>query len=323
MDTKVGLLLGTRGLVMKAQREGRAPDASVMLTLAERAEAAGLNSVWVGDSLLSKPRLEPVAAMSAIAARTQRVRIGTAVLLPAIRHPVTLAHGLATADVIAGGRLVVAAGVGGAFTAGQVQDWTAVGVEPTTRAGRFTEVVQILRKLWTEDHVSFSGRHFKLDDVTLDPKPPQDEGIPLLLATHFRAKSDAQVRRAARYGSGVMGISDHPDEYGQVLAKVDDAARAEGRDPASLDKVFYMTVNINDDVDAAAAEAEDFLVSYYHVSHWGDRWGPWGSPQAIVQKMAAYANAGAKELVVRFASWDQPGQWERFEREVLPAFSAL
>jgi alkanesulfonate monooxygenase SsuD/methylene tetrahydromethanopterin reductase-like flavin-dependent oxidoreductase (luciferase family) len=97
-DTKIGILLGTRGLVMKAQREGVPANADVMLELAERVDQAGLDSVWVGDSLVSKPRLEPVAAMSAIAARTSHVRIGTAVMLPALRHAVPLAHGLATAD---------------------------------------------------------------------------------------------------------------------------------------------------------------------------------------------------------------------------------
>ena len=144
---KIGLLLGTRGLVMRAQREGTAVDAGVMLDLAERAEAAGLHSVWVGDSLLSKPRLEPVAALAAIAVRTSRVRIGTAVMLPAIRHPVPLAHSLATVDVLSHGRLVVGAGVGGAFTPEQAQDFSAAGVDPATRAGRFTEIVRVMKRL--------------------------------------------------------------------------------------------------------------------------------------------------------------------------------
>ena len=186
MDVKIGLLLGTRGLVMRAQRESRAVDAGPMLDLAERAEAAGLDSVWVGDSLVSKPRLEPVAAMAAIAARTTRVRIGTAVLLPAIRSVVPLAHGLATVDVLSGGRTVLAMGVGGTFTPEQAQDFAAAGVDPKTRAGRLTEMIQVMRRLWTEEHVSFDGKHVRLDDVTLYPRPVQPGGIPMLLATHYR-----------------------------------------------------------------------------------------------------------------------------------------
>ncbi|MEX2598181.1 MAG: LLM class flavin-dependent oxidoreductase, partial [Dehalococcoidia bacterium] len=252
-NVEVGILLGTRGLVMKAQREERAVDASVMLDLAERAEAAGLDSVWVGDSLVSKPRLEPVAAMAAIAGRTSRVKIGTAVMLPALRSAVPLAHSLATVDIISNGRAIVGAGVGGAFTPDQKQDWTAAGVDPERRAGRFTELVQVLKRLWTEDHVTFQGKHFQLDDVTLYPRPVQPNGVPLLLATHFRTGSEAQVRRAARHGDGIIGISDSPEEFAQTIAKVEEAAQAEGRDAGTLQRTFYMTVNINDDVDTAAA----------------------------------------------------------------------
>ena len=319
---KIGLLLGTRGLVMRARREGTAVDADVMLDLAERAEAAGLHSVWVGDSLLSKPRLEPVAALAALAVRTSRVRIGTAVMLPAIRHPVPLAHSLATVDVLSHGRLVVGAGVGGAFTPEQAQDFSAAGVDPATRAGRFTEMVRVMKRLWTEEHVNWDGERFQLEDVTLLPRPVQPGGVPLLLATHYRTGSERQARRAARYGDGIIGISDSPDEFARTVARVDELATAEGRDLSGFQRVFYLTVNIGPDADRARAEAEGFLMAYYGVNHWGDRWGPWGSPETVIERVRAYAAAGADELIVRFASWDQREQWERFERSVLPALLA-
>ena len=318
--TKVGLLLGTRGLVMSAQREHRAANADVLLELACKADAAGLDSVWVGDSLVSKPRLEPVAAMSAIAAVTTNVRIGTGVMLPALRNPVPLAHSLATADILSHGRLMIGAGVGGAFTPEQTQDWTAAGVDPKTRAGRFTEMVQIMKRLWTEEHVSFDGKHFTLNDVTLYPRPVQQKGVPLLLATHYRTGSERQALRAARFGDGIIGISDYPDDFAQTVAKVDEMAIAEGRDLSGFEHVYYMTVHIGDNYAKAKEEAEDFLVSYYGVNHWGDRWGPWGTPAEIVAKMHEFADAGANHLVVRFAAWDQRAQWQRFETEVLPAF---
>ena len=322
-EKRVGLLLGTRGLVMRAGREGRPADASVMLELAEAAEAAGLDSVWVGDSLVSKPRLEPVSAMAAIAARTSRVLIGTAVLLPGLRPVVPLAHSLATVDVISGGRLIVGAGVGGAFTSEQAQDFIEAGVDPRTRAGRFTEMVQVLRRLWTEDHVTFEGNHLRLEDVTLEPKPVKPGGIPLVLATHHRTGSEAQARRAARYADGIISISDSPEEYAQTVAKVEKFAVEEGRDPGDLQRLFYMTVNINVDPVAAEAEADDFLLAYYGVRHWGRRWGPWGPATVVAERMVEYAHLGANHLVVRFASWDQWGQWERFREEVLPAFRAV
>ena len=320
---RVGVLLATRGLVMRAQREGRPADAGPFLDLAQHAEAMGLDSVWVGDSLVSKPRLEPVAALAAIAARTERVRIGTAVMLPALRHPVTLAHSLATVDVLSGGRLVLGMGVGGAFTADQARDWTSAGVEPKRRAGRLTEMVRLMKRLWTEDDVTFDGKHFHVEGVSLYPKPVRPGGIPLLLAAHDRTGSEAQYRRAARYGDGIMGITDSPEEYARASQRVMMLAAEEGRDPSALERAFYMTVNINDDETVALSEADDFLMAYYGVRHWGDRWGPWGPADAVASRMRAYADAGAQHLVMRFASWDQPAQFGRFEAEVLPAFRAL
>ena len=320
--TKVGVLLATRGLVMRAQREGRPADAGIFLELAERAEAEEIDSVWVGDSLVSKPRLEPVAALAAIAARTTRIRLGTAVMLPAVRHPVPLAHSLATVDVLSRGRLTIGAGVGGAFTAEQAQDWTAAGVEPSARASRLTEMAQVMKRLWTEDDVSFAGRHFRLEGVTLYPKPVQPGGVPLLLAVHHRTGSEAQYRRAARYADGIIGITDGPDEFAEASRRVMMLAAEEGRDASAMERVFYMTVHIDDDPNAALAGADDFLIAYYGVRHWGDRWGPWGGAAEVAARMRAYADAGAQHLIVRFAAWDQRTQFERFVRDVLPLFRA-
>ena len=318
---KIGLLLGTRGMVMRAQREGTPYSADGMLALAERAEAAGLDSVWVGDSLVSKPRLEPVAAMSAIAARTSRVRIGTAVLLPAIRPPVPLAHGIATADIVSNGRIVIGAGVGGAFNDDQRSDWTAAGVAPESRAGRFSETVRLMKRLWTEDNVTFEGSHFTFEDLTLDPKPVQPGGVPMLLATHYRTGSEAQVRRAARHGDGIIGITDSPVQYAETVGKVDLARLEEGREDEPFQRVYYLTVNLGADRQAAEAEAHDFLINYYKVAHWGSSWGPWGTPGEVTTRIQEFADSGADTVIVRFASWDQAGQWERFEQDVWPAFA--
>ena len=101
---KLGILLPTRGLLL---RPTPACDAELVIGLARKVEAAGLDSVWVGDSLIAKPRLEPLATLAAVAACTERVRLGTAVLLAALRHPVLLAQTMATVDLISKGRLVI------------------------------------------------------------------------------------------------------------------------------------------------------------------------------------------------------------------------
>ena len=289
--------------------------------MAERVEAAGLDSVWVGDSLVAKPRLEPLAALGAIAARTSRVRLGTAVLLPALRHPVLLAQTMATVDLISGGRLVIGAGVGGAFNDEQRGEWKAAGVDATRRARRFEEVVEVVKGLGTGEPYDFRGRHFDFDAVTMRPSTTQPGGIPVLMATHHRAGRPAQIDRAARLSDGIISISDTPGEFSHVIAQVEAKAAELGRDPARFDQTFYLTVNVDSDLDRGRRDAEDFLTAYYGAEIWGTRWGPFGGTERVAERMAEYAAAGARTLVVRLATYDPERQLDVFLEKVAPHFT--
>ena len=314
---RFGVLLPTRRLVMEG---GQPEDFKQVIDLAQSAEQAGLDSVWVGDSLTAKPRLEPMTTLTAVASHTERVRLGTAVLLAALRHPVHLAHQAATVDFISGGRLILGAGVGGAFNDAQRREWANAGVEPGTRASRFEEVVQIVRELSTGQSVDFVGRHFELHDVSIAPKSPQRDGVPFLIAAHWRAGRERQFERVARLGAGVMSISDYPGEYSKVVERVQHHGQALGRKADSLERVFYMTVNIGGDVAESASEADRFLNMYYGMNMWGDRWGPYGPAELLVDRIHRYESAGAETVIVRFASFDQERQLHRFLDDVVPQF---
>ena len=316
-NVKLGVLLPTRGLVIGPE-EPR--DADLVLSMAERVEEAGLDSVWVGDSLTFKPRPEPLTTLAAVAARTRRVRLGTAVLLAGLRHPVMLANIVGTLDLISKGRMVLAVGIGGAFIDIQRKEWLDADVDPTGRSRRLEELVQIVKRLGTEKEVSFEGRHFNLDSVALTPRHVQEGGVPILMACHWRSGRDAQYRRAARYGDGVISISDTPEEYARVLEKVRAYTGEEGKDFDAMEKVFYVTVNLRRDEAQAAEEAMRFLVLYYGADIWGDRWGPWGPPERTIERIREYVQAGAGTVIVRFASFDQEGQLNTFLKEVVPAF---
>src|SRR5436189_3587176 len=106
MATQFGVLIPTREAIMSGR-----PETGPLLAMAERAEAAGFDSVWIGDSLTARPRHEPLTLMSAVAARTRRVRLGTGVLLPALRNPVVLAHVVGTLDRVAEGRVILGLGL--------------------------------------------------------------------------------------------------------------------------------------------------------------------------------------------------------------------
>ena len=312
----LGILLPTRGLLL---RDDRPHDAELLLSLAGTAEDAGVDSLWVGDSLTAKPRLEPLTTLAAVAAQTSRVRIGTAVLLPALRHPVQSAHVMGTLDLLSGGRLVVAGGVGGAFDEAQRKEWSTVGVDPKERAGRLEEWVQIVRRLTRGETVSFSGRHFNLDEVSIRPASPQEGGVPILLATHWTTGNERQHRRAVRWADGYMGISDSPEEFAKLTSRLREIAREENRDFDSMDSAFYMTVNLDADERKAGEDADAFIRRYYGRNFWKDKWGPFGHPDRTIERIREYAAAGAKTVIVRFASLEQEAQLGVFLERVLPA----
>lgn len=314
---KLGVLLPTRWLLMPDEKPH---SMETVLSMAEAVEQAGLDSVWVGDSLTAKPRLEPLTALTAVAMRTKRVRLGTAVMLAALRHPVSLTQTLNSLDLISGGRTVIGAGVGGAFNEAQRQEWRNAGVDASRRASRFDEVVEVARRLGRGEEVSFKGKHFDFDGVSVQPRSPQDGGVPFLVACHWRAERDGQFKRAARIGDGIISISDYPEEYAQVVEKVRGYAEEYGRDFKQMESTFYMTVNLGLDEAKAAEDAERFLHFYYGMNFWGDRWGPYGHSERVIERIRRYAEAGAETVIVRFAATDQEGQLDTFLNEVVPAF---
>ncbi len=297
------------------------PNMDRIIALAETVEQAGLDSVWVGDSLVAKPRMEPLAVLGALAARTNRVRLGTAVLLPALRHPVLLAQTLATVDLISGGRLVIGAGVGGAFNDDQKREWEAAGVPAKGRGRRFEEIIEIVQGLGSGAPYDFHGRDFDLDSALMRPVPTRPGGIPFLLASHYRAQSKAQIRRAARLGAGIISISDTPEEFSQVVQQVEAMATEFGRDHGSLEKTFYLTVNMDPDAAKAEADALGWLTEYYGSDIWGTRWGPFGGSERVAERIAEYVAAGAGTIVVRFASFEPERQLQLFMDEVAPAYA--
>ena len=315
-DFKLGVLLPTRGLLLADQR----PDnIEPVLALARRVEESGLDSVWVGDSLTAKPRLEPLSTLSAIAAQTHRIRLGTAVMLMGLRHPLLLAQTLATVDLISQGRLVIAAGIGGAFNEAQRDEWESVSVKPSTRARRLEEILQILKGLENGEKFSFHGRHFDLDNTVILPLPTRTSGVPILLACHGRSSvRDIQIDRAARLGDGIISISDTPSEFRDVVSQFYETVVNLGKNVHQVQTTMYMTINMDENVGRAKADAEEWLLGYYGANIWGNRWGPFGDPQRVLDRIVQYKDAGAETVIVRFASFDQDGQLNDFLSKIAP-----
>jgi alkanesulfonate monooxygenase SsuD/methylene tetrahydromethanopterin reductase-like flavin-dependent oxidoreductase (luciferase family) len=292
------------------------PDLRQLLALAERAEALGFDSVWAGDSILARPRLEALTTLAAVAARTQRVQLGTAVLLPALRHPVILANEAANVDLISQGRLIL--GLGIATKSLPIErEFAACGVAFGRRLGIFEEGVTLLRRLWTEPEVTFSGRHFQLQEVRLGLRPYRPTGIPLWLAG---AVENAQ-RRVLRLADGWFPNPPSPQVFAQGWEQLQGLAQATGQDAQPLHRCVYTTLNINHNVAQAEHEARAFIEGYYGTSYeamvrtQGVCAGP---AERCIAWLNAFIAAGAQTLVLRFGGPDQMGQLERCAKEVLP-----
>lgn len=290
---RLGYLLPTREAIMQGE-----PAALPILDLAERAERAGLDSLWLGDSLLAKPRHEPLTLLAAIAARTRRVELGTAVLLPMLRNPVLLAHQVATLDQISEGRLIL--GVGTARDVPAIRaEFAAAGVPFEKRIGRMLEQLRLCRALWTGDAVDWDGR-WQVQSGLLAPVPFRPGGPPIWGGGSVAGA----LRRAGRYFDGWFP-SGPADATGWKTAwdTIGEEARAVGRDPAALTGASYLTVVLDEDRERADARLNDYLERYYGQpaalirSQQGCFAGP---PEEGVAWLRAFVDAGVRHLVVRF-----------------------
>src|SRR6266436_3815962 len=223
MPPRIGYLLPTREQIMEDR-----PEAAPLLDLAERAEGLGYDSIWVGDSILARPRHEPLTLLSAVAARTKRAELGTAVLLPALRNPVVLAHGIATLDQISEGRFIL--GVGIASDVANIRaEFVACGVPFEKRVGRMLEGLRLARELWTGKPVSWNGR-WVMENATVGPVPYRPGGPPIWIGGMVRPS----LERVGRLYDGWFPNSPDPERWRTQWAEIGAIAREAERDPGHL-----------------------------------------------------------------------------------------
>ena len=312
-----GYLLPTRGVVVAAG--GEAPDTEPIFTLAKKAENLGLDSVWLGDSVLAKPRMESFTTWAAVLASTERVQVGTAVMLAALRHPVMLAQSMSTLDCMFPGRVLPGLGVG---RTDLKFEFETMGVPLGERARRFSETVEILKLLMRESRADYAGKHFSFEGVALEPRPKTPGGPPVWLSSNL---VDSGLKRVARLADGWITNSITPDLYRQcwekILAYADEFGRTD--EIQSIPQCLYVTMNVNPDGGMAEAQCGEFLSKYYHktfdevrkqllvIAGDGDR---------VEEQLREYAQEGARVFVVRFAGGSQEEQLENFVSELLPRF---
>lgn len=312
-----------------------------LLDTAVDAEAtAAFDSVWVGDNFLSKPRLEAIALLSAIAARTERVRLSTICLATfPMRHPLELAIQWASLDVISDGRTNLVVCSGGSANKGPLfaTELAAMGIASNERVPRVEEGIELLRKLWGSGPVTHHGRFYTFDAVEALPKPVQPR-VPIGIAANpwrspefsqnakEQANEERILRRVARLADSWQTDAIPPAVLRERWERIQAYSAEYGRPGAVTEMSLHLMVNINDDVARARQESVEFLTKYYGenaiAADFLDMWLACGSPEQVATKIATFVEAGCTTPVLRFTSPDQRGQLERAARDVMPALRA-
>lgn len=252
-------------------------------------EAGGVDSIWQTDRIVGhQPFLESMTTMAALAGRTRRMRFGMNVVSLAFRDPVLLAKQCATIDMLSDGRLLPAFGIGSPLA----PEWQALGVDTKTRGRKTDECLEIIRRLWQEESVDFSGAFYKLKGATIAPKPVQPD-LPMWIG----GSTDAAIRRTARIGTGWQAGGDPPAEAGRVVAAIKAAATEAGRlideDHYGAGFAFHFGSR---DAPAVGRAMEAYAKrtgrDATHAVAVGDA-------NAILARVAEYVDAGVSKFILR------------------------
>ncbi|HZZ07128.1 MAG TPA: TIGR03560 family F420-dependent LLM class oxidoreductase [Candidatus Binataceae bacterium] len=286
-----------------------------LLDRAEMAERLGYHSFWLVDHFWSPGMpdvdlLEAVTMMSALAARTERVRIGTLVLCNSFRNPALLAKSLTTIDHISNGRLEVGLGAGW-----MEQEYRAYGYEfPSvgTRLRQLEEGLQILKAMFTENRANFKGRYYTVTDAPNNPKPVQKPHPPIMIGG---AGEKVMLRLVAKYADRWNCPAGYRD-FKKTLGVLHEHCRAVGRDPKDITVSEQLMVCIG----ANRAEADqkwEMAKGRKPFSFTAVK----GTPDEVVKQLREHVSWGVTMFTMMFADMAPPQTVELFAREVMPAFA--
>lgn len=288
-------------------------------------ESGVFDSVWIGDSLLAKPRPESIALFGSLAAVTNRVRLAVGCLASfPVRDPILLADQWATLDQLSRGRMLLAVctGIVKERDASE-REGALYDVTNASRAARLEENTEILRRLWTEEEVSFDGKYTSFENVTVLPKPVQDPP-PIYIASNPAPglKTERALRRVARIADGWMTTRKTPEHLTVNLPAIKGYLREEGRDPDTFPVSAYHNLNLNPDREAAYEESFRFLGEYYGpvFSREDTRnWTAAGSVEEVIADIRQLYAEGATDVTLRITSWDWRNQLKTLINDVIPA----
>ena len=292
------------------------PDFTDLPAYARRVEDLGFDSIWVTENISSgAPALECFTALSFMAAHTTKLMLGPSVMLLPLRNPILVAQTVASLDILSGGRIVLGVGVGN-----DTPDLAAHGGNARERATRSDESLEIIKRLWTEDSVTFHGKHFDLDGYQLVPKPVQKPHPRI----HVGGGAASVVRRAGRFADSLIPVSKTPAEAKAMFESAEQTARDSGRDASTMTRVMHLFLCFADNSEEAANIASGVFTRRYNSETNVPPDAPHllGTPDHIKETLRSFIDVGVTEFVMNIVCPPEQGlsQAERFAKEVMVGF---
>jgi probable F420-dependent oxidoreductase len=282
-----------------------------VVAFAKKCEEMGLDSFWTIDRI-AYDNLEPLALLGAASAATRKIRLGTSILMPALRHPALIAKTIATLDFISNGRITLGVGYGS-----RESDFTAVEVPFDKRGSRAVEAIQLVKRLWTEENVTHNGKFFKVKNLTIGPRPIQSP-----LPIWSGGSADVALKRAGAWADGFICGSSAIPEFPAIWEKVANYAKAAGRNPRDIEKAGLTFIAINDNKAKAVEVCTAYMNRYYGRAR-GDIENMFlvGPPTACAERIESFFAKGLDTLIIGMADPD-PKQLDLFADKVLSLVKA-
>lgn len=277
-------------------------------------EALPIDSLWVGGHVSApNPTPEAMVQLARLSALTERVRIGTSILLLPLYPPALVAKQVAELDRASGGRVSLGVGVGGEYA----QEFRACGVPVKERGRRTDESIALIRRLWSGEQISHSGPFYPMEDVRIHPAPTQAGGPPIIVA----GRKDPAMVRAARLGDGWFPYLYSPRAYAESMQRIRAVAQEAGRDLNRFEWMVFLFANVRDDPAVAKEELVDFLGGTYRQDfrQMLDRVAAAGGVNEVAARVQEYVDLGVRHIVFATpGSSDRSAVMQRLLAEVVP-----
>ena len=292
------------------------PDARGLVDYGVKVEELGYDSLWVWDHVLlgvepNFPIIESLTVLTAVAARTSRIKLGTGILVLPLRNPVLLAKQLGSMDQLSNGRLLM-----GMASGWYKREFDAMGI-PFERRGKIMDAnLEILRALWTEPSVSGEWGPHKVSKAVMYPKPVQQPQIPILIGGYV----DRVLKRAATVGDGWLTYFYTPEAFAKSWTKIRAFAEEAGKDPNALKNAAQLPIMVGPSRAAAEGEMMDWLNKEWDFPSNSDcsrDSAIMGTVDECVEQLEAHHEVGVQKIIFVPYKYEM-SQVETIAREILP-----